>query len=28
VSCKDENKYRVYLNAAGRVVVEKLRGAA
>jgi hypothetical protein len=22
VSCKDENKYRVYLNAAGRVVVE------
>jgi len=23
VSCKDENKYRVYLNAAGRVVVEK-----
>jgi len=23
VSCKDENKYRVYMNAAGRVVVEK-----
>jgi hypothetical protein len=23
VSCKDGNKYRVYLNAAGRVVVEK-----
>ena len=23
VSCRDENKYRVYLNAAGRVVVEK-----
>jgi hypothetical protein len=23
VSCKDKNKYRVYLNAAGRVVVEK-----
>ena len=23
VSCKDDNKYRVYLNAAGRVVVEK-----
>jgi len=23
VSCKDENKYRVYLNAEGRVVVEK-----
>jgi len=23
VSCKDENKYRVYLNAAGRVVVER-----
>jgi len=23
VVCKDENKYRVYLNAAGRVVVEK-----
>ena len=23
VSCQDENKYRVYLNAAGRVVVEK-----
>ena len=23
VSCKDLNKYRVYLNAAGRVVVEK-----
>jgi len=23
VSCKDENKYRVYVNAAGRVVVEK-----
>ncbi len=23
VSCKDENRYRVYLNAAGRVVVEK-----
>jgi hypothetical protein len=21
--CKDENRYRVYLNAAGRVVVEK-----
>ena len=25
VSCKDENKYHVYLNAAGRVVVEKRR---
>lgn len=23
VVCKDEHKYRVYLNAAGRVVVEK-----
>ena len=23
VSCKDDNKYRVYLNTAGRVVVEK-----
>ena len=23
VSCKDGNKYRVYVNAAGRVVVEK-----
>ena len=23
VSCKDQNKYRVYMNAAGRVVVEK-----
>lgn len=23
VSCKDKNKYRVYLNAAGRVMVEK-----
>jgi hypothetical protein len=23
VSCKDDNKYRVYLNAEGRVVVEK-----
>ena len=23
VSCKDLNKYRVYLNAKGRVVVEK-----
>ena len=23
VSCKDENKYRVYLNAEGRVVVER-----
>ena len=23
VSCKDENKYRVHLNSAGRVVVEK-----
>ena len=23
VSCKDENKYRVYLNGVGRVVVEK-----
>jgi len=23
VSCKDANKYRVYLNAQGRVVVEK-----
>ena len=23
VLCKDENKYRVYLNSAGRVVVEK-----
>ena len=22
-SCKDKNKYRVYLNAAGRVIVEK-----
>jgi hypothetical protein len=25
VSCKDQNKYRVYLNSAGRVVVEKLK---
>ena len=24
-SCEDGNKYRVYLNAAGRVVVEKLK---
>ena len=24
-SCKDGNRYRVYLNAAGRVVVEKQR---
>jgi hypothetical protein len=23
VTCKDENKYRVYLNPAGQVVVEK-----
>ena len=23
VTCKDENTYRVYVNAAGRVVVEK-----
>ena len=23
VTCKDEHKYRVYLNAAGRVMVEK-----
>jgi len=23
VSCEDRNKYRVYVNAAGRVVVEK-----
>jgi hypothetical protein len=23
VTCKDGNKYRVYVNAAGRVVVEK-----
>ena len=23
VSCKDDNKYRVYLNAEGRVVVDK-----
>ena len=23
VSCKDEHKYRVYVNAAGRVVVEE-----
>lgn len=23
VSCKDQNRYRVYLNAEGRVVVEK-----
>ena len=23
VSCKDDNKYRVYVNAKGRVVVEK-----
>ena len=23
VSCKDGNKYRVYMNAAGRVIVEK-----
>jgi len=23
VSCKDDNKYRVYLSATGRVVVEK-----
>jgi hypothetical protein len=23
VSCKDDNKYRVYVNASGRVVVEK-----
>ena len=25
VLCKDDNKYRVYLNAAGRVVVENLK---
>jgi hypothetical protein len=25
VTCKDQNKYRVYLNAKGRVVVEKLK---
>jgi len=24
-SCKDGNEYRVYLNAAGRVLVEKLK---
>jgi len=24
-SCKDGNRYRVYLNASGRVVVEKLQ---
>ena len=24
-SCKDGNKYRVYENAAGRVIVEKLK---
>ena len=24
-SCKDGNRYRVYMNAAGRVVVEKRR---
>jgi hypothetical protein len=24
-TCKDQNKYRVYLNAAGRVVVEKAK---
>jgi hypothetical protein len=24
-SCKDGNRYRVYVNAAGRVVVEKLK---
>lgn len=24
-SCKDGNRYRVYMNAAGRVVVEKQR---
>jgi len=23
VTCKDDNKYRVYVNASGRVVVEK-----
>ena len=23
VSCKDANKYRVYLNAEGRVIVDK-----
>jgi hypothetical protein len=23
VSCKDKNKYRVYMNAEGRVIVEK-----
>ena len=23
VTCKDANKYRVYLNAAGRVVIDK-----
>jgi len=23
VSCKDQNKYHIYLNAAGRVMVEK-----
>jgi hypothetical protein len=25
VTCKDQNKYRVYLNAKGRVIVEKLK---
>ena len=25
VSCKDDNKYHVYLNATGRVIVEKLK---
>ena len=25
VTCKDQNKYRVYLNAKGRVVVDKLK---
>jgi hypothetical protein len=24
-SCKDRNRYRVYLNAEGRVIVEKLK---
>ena len=23
VSCKDQNKYRIHLNSAGRVIVEK-----
>jgi hypothetical protein len=27
-SCKDGNKYRVYLNKAGRVIVEKQSSAS